>query len=87
MAKGKIRKVTIERDIHDQLMIELVKYFAASEVWEVKKWDHKAVEARNALGAIRVLCRQRRMEIQNIQKEVIKTRRELKKKKKGESNE
>ncbi len=82
-----IRKVTIEKDVHDQLMLELVKYFSASEIWEVKKWDHKAIEARNALGAIAVLCRTRRKEIRSIQLEVIKTRRELKKQKKGESNE
>ncbi len=83
MAKGKIRKVTIERDIHDQLMIELIKYFDASEVFESKGWDYKGIEARNALGAIAVLCRKRRMEIQ------VKRRLRPKKsdKKKGEVNE
>jgi hypothetical protein len=78
------RKITIEEDLHDEIMIEVIKYFEASELWEEKKGDKKAIEARNALGRLRVLARKRRMEIQSKQKEVIKTRRD---KMKGESNE
>lgn len=63
MAKGKIRKIEIDKDVHDQIMIELTKYFKANELWETKGWYHKAIEARNALGAVRILTRMRRQEI------------------------
>lgn len=76
--KDNDRTVKIENDLHDEIMIELIKYFEASEIWEEKKWDHKAVEARNALGRLRLIARKRRMEIQAIQKEVIKERRKKK---------
>jgi hypothetical protein len=79
-----VRKLKVETDLHDQIMIEIIKYFEASELWEEKKGDKKAIEARNALGRLRVLARKRRMEIQSTQKEVIKNRRA---KMKGESNE
>ena len=82
MAKGKIRKVTIERDLNDQLMIEMIKYFEANELWESKGWIYKAVEARNALGAMRIIARKRRMEIQEKKKQIQKERKQ-----KGESNE
>ena len=72
------RTITVENDLHDEIMIELIKYFEASEIWEEKKWDHKAIEARNALGRLRLIARERRMEIQAIQKEVIRKRREKK---------
>ena len=82
MAKGKIRKVTIERDLNDQLMIEMIKYFEASEIWESKGWDYKGIEARNALGAMRVIARKRRMEIQEQRK-----LKRIERKQKGENNE
>jgi hypothetical protein len=46
-----------------------------------KKAINKAIEARNALGRIRVLARKRRMEIHEIRKQRKAD------KKKGESNE
>ena len=83
MVKRSIRKVTVERDLHDQLMIELIKYFEANELWESKGWDNKGVEARNALGAMRIIARKRRMEIQEKRKQ----RPKKSDKKKGENNE
>lgn len=83
MVKRSIRKVTIERDLHDQLMIEMIKYFEASELWESKGWDYKGIEARNALGAMRIIARKRRMEIQ----EKRKLRPKKSDKKKGDINE
>lgn len=77
-----IRKVA-DTDFHDHLMIELIKYFEASEIFETKGWDYKGVEAREALGAIAVLARKRRMEIQEKRK--LRPKKNFKKK--GESNE
>ena len=77
-----IRKVA-DTDFHDHLMIELIKYFEASEIFETKGWDYKGVEAREALGAIAVLARKRRMEIQEKRK--LRPKRIFKKK--GEVNE
>lgn len=77
-----IRKVA-DTDFHDHIMIQLIKYFEASELWETKGWDYKGIEAREALGAIAVLARKRRMEIQAKRKQRVKKTY----KKKGESNE
>ena len=77
-----IRKVA-DTDFHDHLMIELIKYFEASEIFETKGWDYKGVEAREALGAIAVLARKRRMEIQEKRK--LRPKKNFKKK--GEGNE
>ena len=74
-----VRKVDIETDLHDQMMIEIIKYFDAIERWETTGYDYPGMEARNALGRLRIIARQRRMEIQKIRKE--------RKKQKGESNE
>ncbi len=82
VVRRSIRKVA-DTDFHDHLMIQMIKYFEASEVWETKGWDYKGVEAREALGAIAVLARKRRMEIQ----EKRKLRPKKSDKKKGESNE
>lgn len=81
IVRRSIRKVA-DTDFHDHLMIELIKYFEANELWESKGWDYKGVEAREALGTIRVLARKRRMEIQAQRKQKKKERKE-----KGESNE
>jgi hypothetical protein len=67
-------------DLHDQLMIEVIKYFKASERWEKGDADRPGVDARNALGMIRIVARKRRMEIQRQRKERMK-------KKKGKENE
>ena len=77
-----IRKVA-DTDFHDHIMIQLIKYFDASEIWETKGWDYKGVEAREALGAIAVLARKRRMEIQEKRK--LRPKKNFKKK--GEGNE
>jgi len=77
------RTVKVEKDLHDAIMIELVKYFEATEIWETKGWDYKAIEARNALGRLKALAVKRRMEIQ----EKRKLRPKKSDKKKGESNE
>jgi len=72
-----------DTDLHDHIMIQLIKYFEASEIWETKGYEYKAVEAREALGAIAALARKRRMEIQAKRKQIVR----VKYKKKGESNE
>ena len=77
------KKIVVEKDLHDELMVEVIKYFEASEIWETKGWDYKGVEAREALGAIAVLARKRRMEIQEKRK--LRPKRIFKKK--GEVNE
>ena len=41
---------TIDGDLHDLLMIEMIKYFEASEAWETRKVDHASIAARNALA-------------------------------------
>jgi hypothetical protein len=66
-------------DLHDQLMIEVIKYFKANERWEAGDADRPGVDARNALAMMRIVARKRRMEIQQQRKERIK--------KKGKSNE
>ena len=67
-------------DLHDQLMIEVIKYFKASERWETGDADRPGVDARNALGMLRIVARMRRMEIQRQRKARMK-------KKKGKENE
>lgn len=67
-------------DLHDQLMIEVIKYFKASEKWEKGDADRPGVDARNALAMMRIVARKRRMEIQRQRKERMK-------KKKGKENE
>ena len=81
--KDNDRTVTVEKDLHDELMVEVIKYFEAAELWETKGWDYKGVEARNALGRLRVIARKRRMEIQEKRKLRVK-KSDIKK---GESNE
>lgn len=68
-------------DLHDQLMIEVVKYFRASERWEAGISDRAGIDARNALGVLRIVARKRRMEIQQQRKERMKKIREERKKK------
>ena len=80
----KQRSLAVETDLHDQIMIELVKYFQANELWETKGWEYKAVEARNALANLRLSARKRRIEIQDKRKQIVRVKY---KKKKGESNE
>ncbi len=77
------KTLVVEKDLHDELMIEVIKYFEAAEIWETKGWDYKGLEARNALSNIRAIARRRRMEIQ----EKRKLRPKKSDKKKGESNE
>jgi hypothetical protein len=66
-------------DLHDQLMIEVIKYFKANERWEAGDADRPGVDARNALAMMRIVARKRRMEIQQQRKERMK--------KKGKNNE
>ena len=66
-------------DLHDQLMIEVIKYFKANEKWEKGNSDRPGVDARNALAMMRIVARKRRMEIQQQRKERMK--------KKGKNNE
>ena len=77
------KTVKVEKDLHDQLMIEVIKYFEANEIWETKGYEYKAVEARNALSNIRVIARHRRMEIQDKRNKIVR----VKYKKKGDINE
>jgi hypothetical protein len=56
-------------DLNEQLMVEIIKYFKANERWESEDIDRPGVDARNALGVIRILARKRRMEIQRQRKE------------------
>lgn len=77
------KTITVEKDLHDQLMIEVIKYFEANEIWETKGYEYKAVEARNALSNIRVIARHRRMEIQEKRNQIVR----VKYKKKGDTNE
>lgn len=74
-----VRKLKDETDLHDQIMIEVIKYFDAIERWETTGYDYPGMEARNALGRLRIIARKRRMEIQEKRKE--------RKKQKGEVNE
>jgi len=67
-------------DLHDQLMIEVIKYFKANERWESGDADRPGVDARNALAMMRIVARKRRMEIQRERKERMKKR-------KGKENE
>ena len=77
------KTITVEKDLHDELMIEVIKYFEAAEVWETKGYEYKAVEARNALSNIRAIARRRRMEIQEKRSQIVR----VKYKKKGDTNE
>ena len=73
-------KIVFDTDnLHDQLMIEVIKYFKANERWESGDADRPGIDARNALAMIRIVARKRRMEIQRERKERMK--------KKGKSNE
>ena len=73
-------KIVFDTDnLHDQLMIEVIKYFKANERWESNDADRPGVDARNALAMIRIVARKRRMEIQRERKE--------RSKKKGKKNE
>jgi len=81
--KVKDKTIRVEKDLHDELMIEVIKYFAAAEIWETKGYEYKAVEARNALSNIRAIARRRRMEIQEKRNQIVR----VKYKKKGESDE
>jgi len=73
-------KIIFDTDnLHDQLMIEVIKYFKANERWESGDADRPGVDARNALAMIRIVARKRRMEIQRERKE--------RSKKKGKNNE
>lgn len=56
-------------DLNEQLMLEIIKYFKANERWETGDADRPGIDARNALGVIRILARKRRMEIQQQRKE------------------
>jgi len=67
-------------DLHDQLMIEVIKYFKANERWEKGISDRSGIEARNALAMLRIVARKRRMEIQQQRKERSKKLREDRKK-------
>lgn len=71
-------------DLHDQLMIEVMKYFKASERWESGSSDRAGIDARNALGVMRIVARRRRIEIQQQRKERMKKIRE---ERKGKDNE
>ena len=63
-------KIVFNTDnLHDQLMIEIIKYFKANERWESTNADRPGVDARNALAMIRIVARKRRMEIQRERKE------------------
>lgn len=81
--KAEHKILRVEKDLHDELMIEVIKYFEASEIWETKGYEYKAVEARNALSNIKAIAIRRRMEIQEKRKQIVR----VKYKKKGESNE
>ena len=73
-------KIVFDTDnLHDQLMIEVIKYFKANERWESGDADRPGIDARNALAMIRIVARKRRMEIQRERKE--------RSKKKGKKNE
>lgn len=56
-------------DTHDQIMLAFREYFKAHERWDAGLSDRSGVDARNALGTIRILARERRMEIQRERKE------------------
>lgn len=56
-------------DLNEQLMLEIIKYFKANERWETGDADRPGIDARNALGVIRILARKRRMEIQQQRRE------------------
>ena len=58
-----------ESDLHDRLMLAFREYFRASEKWEKGTADRPGVDARNALGEIRIIARERRKEIQRQRKE------------------
>ena len=55
-------------DTHDQLMIELRKYFEANQEWELKQTHAAGARARASLSEIRILARKRRMEIQAVRR-------------------
>lgn len=59
-----------ESDLHDQIMLAFRNYFKAVERWERTGYPSSAIQARNALGIIRILARKRRIEIQKLRKEI-----------------
>lgn len=68
-----------EDDLHDQLMLAVRDYFKYSERWETGISDRSGIDARNALGKMRILARKRRMQIQKLRKErMAKIRKERK---------
>jgi len=67
-------------EFHDQIMLALRDYFKYNERWETGTSDRAGIDARNALGIMRILARKRRMEIQRQRKE----RKRLLKEKKNE---
>ena len=69
-----------DSDLTDQLMIAMRNYFKYNEKWETGTSDRAGVDARNALGELRIIARKRRMEIQ-------RQRKERKKRLRGEKNE
>jgi hypothetical protein len=70
-----------DNDLHDQLMLAVRDYFKYSERWEKGISDRAGIDARNALGTMRILARKRRMEIQRHRKErMAKIRNERKEK-------
>jgi hypothetical protein len=56
-------------DTHEQIMLAIREYFKANERWEQGISDRSGVDARNALGTLRILARERRKEIQAERKE------------------
>lgn len=61
-----------DTDLHDEIMLAFREYFSANERWETKVSDRSGIDARNALGKIRILARKRRKEIQIQRKERMK---------------
>lgn len=56
-------------DTHEQIMLAIREYFKANERWERGTGDRPGIDARNALGTLRILARERRKEIQQERKE------------------
>jgi hypothetical protein len=50
-------------------MLAFREYFKANERWEMGVSDRAGIDARNALGTIRILARERRKELQQARKE------------------
>lgn len=63
-------------DTHEQIMLAIREYFKAHERWEQGISDRAGIDARNALGTLRILARERRIQIQKERKERKKKKRE-----------